>query len=98
MKNTMKKITITKDEAINLLPNSKDIHTFRQGGFALIGCDIQKKSILKTLNEHEDTIELTGATARNMNHGLVVKDETGMLFIETDEEKLNKFDPVEVID
>ena len=45
-----------------------------------------------------DTIELTGETARRMNHGLAAYNknakQSDVLFIETDKEKIDRFDPL----
>ena len=88
------KKSITLNEAIALLPNSEEIHTFRSGGWALIGCDWSKENILEYLEKHKEAIELSGDRARSMNHGLVLFDNSGALFIKTDKEKLDSFDPI----
>lgn len=90
---------ITAEEAIGLLPERDGIHVFINGPFGLIGTDLDRQEILDKLKS-ADKIELTGETARNLGHGLAVyndnaKLQSDILFIETDEEKLNKFDPEE---
>ena len=84
---------ITPEEAISLLNDGDTIHTFRNSPGMLMGADHSRKSILKTINDNPDKIEIGGEGCRSMNHGLVVNDD-GPLFIETNEEKLNAFDPI----
>lgn len=90
---------ITAEEAADLLPDGDAIHTFRGGGPVLIGADWDREEVLNKLKT-SDKIEIAGETARNMGHGLAVyndnaKLQSDILFIETDEEKLNQFDPPE---
>ncbi len=92
----MKKI-ITADEAIELLPDSDNIHTFINMPLGLVGADWSKEEIIDKL-KRSDTIEITGECARRMDHGLAVynkdaKWQSDILFVETDKEKLDKFDP-----
>ena len=73
--------TITLDEAIPLLPQGQDIHTFRQAGFALIGADHERERLIQAMRE-APSIEVTGEQAQSMGHGLAIKDAHGWLFIE----------------
>ena len=96
---TMKRRFITADEAIDLLPEGDSIHTFYNESFGLIGADWDRADILQKLIE-SDKIEITGPEARSMGHGLAVynndtKWQKDVLFIETDKEKLDAFDPQE---
>lgn len=84
---------ISPDEAIALLPDGDDIHTFMNPGGMLIGCDISRAAIIKKFNEHPDKIEIGGETARRMKHAIIVIQENGPLFIANDAGKLNDFDP-----
>jgi len=91
---------ITPEQAQELLPNKNEVHTFYNMPFGLIGADWSKKDVLDKLKK-ADKIEITGETARSMNHGLAVYDDiakwqSDILFVETDKEKLDKFDPIEV--
>ena len=84
-------------EAISLLPDTDEIHTFYQMGGTLVGADWDRADILQKLAE-SDKIEITGKQARSMGHGLAVysdntKWQSEILFIETDEKKLDAFDP-----
>lgn len=84
---------ITPNEAIGLLNEGDDIHTFRNPSGIMLGCDWSRESIIKSLKKNHDKIELGGEGCRSMKHGLIVWDDGSPLFIETDEEKLNVFDP-----
>ena len=90
---------ITAKEAEQLLPNKKEIHTFIEMPFGLMGADWSREDIIKKLN-NSDKIEITGEQARSINHGLAIFDDraslkSDILFIETDKDKLDKFDPLE---
>lgn len=84
---------ITTEQAISILPNDENVHTFYDSSVALIGGDWSKEDIIDKLNK-SDVIELTGETARKMGHGMCAYDKTAkyqsdILFIETDDEKLS---------
>ena len=94
----MKKRFITSKQAIKLLPDKDQIHTFYNMPFGLLGADWSKEDIIEELNK-SDKIEITGECARSMNHGLAVYNDdailqSDILFVETDKEKLDKFDPI----
>lgn len=84
---------ITPQEAISLLNDGDTVHTFRNLGGMLIGADWSRENIIETLKSNPDKIEIGGEGCRGMNHGLILNDN-GFLFIETNEEKLNEFDPI----
>jgi hypothetical protein len=85
---------VTTQEAISLLNDDERIHTFRNTSVILLGCDNDRSKILEIINDAK-TIQIGGAGCRNLNHALVVEERNGsMLFVETDMEKLNKFDPI----
>lgn len=86
-----KSVEITILQAISFLNDGDDIHTFRNPAASMmIGCDHSRDSIVKSLKSAE-IIQLTGKIARGMKHGMVI-DEGGLLFIETNEDKLNEFE------
>lgn len=87
------RIFITPTEAIELLKQGGDIHTFRNLGGMMIGTDWNRYDIIDTLNKFSDTIEISGEIARGMDHGIVVNDGS-VLFIETDKKKINELYPV----
>lgn len=75
---------ITYDEAVAMLPAGDRIHTFRPGGtFAIIGCAYDRADVLYILRRGKP--EIGGKMCTQMNHGLVVGDDLGPLFIETKE-------------
>jgi len=86
MKDEKKHITAIQLEGI--LQDGDMVHTFRNTGNMLIGADWDKESVIKAAMKYEDTLELTGKMARGMGHGVALFDNTGPLFIETDENKL----------
>lgn len=91
------KYYLNYDEAVSLLPNEEDIHTFYNAAFGLEGADWSRKEILNKLKESNIVIELTGEQARAMKHGMCAysknaKYQSEILFIETDEEKLTAFE------
>lgn len=92
----MKKF-LTYEEAVSLLPNEENIHTFKQAPFGLMGCDWSKDEIFALLKNSETTIELTGEQARAMKHGMCAyrkdaKYQSDIVFIETDEEKMSAYE------
>ena len=93
----MKKF-ISAEEAIALIPTGDTVHTFYNAPFGLIGADWDRKDVIETLNKADNLIELTGEAARSLDHGICVyskdcKDQNNILFINTDREKLEAFDP-----
>jgi len=89
---------LTIEEATALLPDCEIIHTFYSTGMCLIGGDWDRADILQKLAE-VDKIELAGDSARSMGHGLAVYKHDAklidVLFIETDKDKIDAFDPLE---
>lgn len=91
------KYYLNYDEAVSLLPNGEDIHTFYNTSFGLVGADWSKEDILNKLKEADIVIELTGEQAKSMKHGMCAYSKNAeyqseILFIETDEEKLTAFE------
>ncbi len=87
---------ITADEAIALLPEKEYIHTFINTPPALCGADWERQDVIDKLKT-ADKIEITGEQSRMMGHGLAVYNDdakylSDVLFIETDNEKLDAFD------
>lgn len=94
----MKKF-LTSEEAIELLPEGKEIHTFYNFPFGLVGGDWEREDIIEKLKGENNKIEVCGESARAMGHGICVysKGETiqsNILFIETNMDKLNEIDPL----
>lgn len=94
----MKKF-LTSEEAIELLPDGEEIHTFYNFPMGLIGADWRREDIIEELKGENNKIEVCGESARTMGHGICVysKGETiqsNILFIATNMEKLNELDPL----
>jgi hypothetical protein len=78
---------LTFDEAVALLPDGDQIHTFLDSPVALIGADWTRDQILDLLRSGEP--ELSGRRATDAGHGLAVRrdiDEGGPVFIATKRE------------
>ncbi len=75
------KCPVTLEDAEKILPPGDVVHTFRNNSFMLIGADWSKKDIITAIKKYG--VERAGEQANRMNHGLVLKDERGHLFIET---------------
>lgn len=87
---------VTYEEAVSLLPDGEYIHTFTNPAMDLmVGADWSREEILDKLRR--STIERTGPGARSLGHGIAAYTVDGgkikgLLFIETDAEKLAKFE------
>ena len=77
------KCFITPEQAEKMLPEGEEVHTFRNNTFALIGADWGRDELLKHMEKYKDTLQLSGPTATSMDHGIVLIDPHGALFIET---------------
>lgn len=93
-----KRIFLTKDEVLSLCAFSDDdtVHTFRNGGFGLVGCDLPRRKLIEKMNTAE-FMEIAGPFMYSMNHGiaLVPKDtqwQSEIVFLETDMDKLKAFE------
>lgn len=91
---TMDKRMITPNEAIAILNDDERIHTFRNSAGMLIGADHDRDKLIDRIKNNPDSLEIAGDMARGMKHGLLMVDDVGNLFIETNEIKLNAFDPL----
>ncbi len=85
---------LNKEEAISLLKNDEIIHTFRNPAGILLGCDNDRSTILEMINNAK-SLQIGGSGCRNSKHALVLEERNGnMLFVETDEQKVNEIDPI----
>lgn len=73
---------ISFDEAVKRLPEGGHVHTFRQAGPVLLGCDYDRESLLAAMKVAPN-IEVPGPAAQAMKHGLAIRDDRGWLFIAT---------------
>jgi len=76
------RLTLNVNQAISMLAEDGDIHTFRSTGFALLGCDFPREFILELIRTK--TCEIGGEQCKRFNHGLVIHDN-GPLFVECKE-------------
>lgn len=75
---------IPLQQAIQMLPDGDEIHTFRQRGEMLAGCNWKRKDIIKTMKKFK--VKRAGPSSVSLKHGLVCKDEDvfgSSLFIAT---------------
>ena len=82
---------ITAEQAISILPDGFDVHTFRNPGGFMIGTDWHREQLIRAIRE-SDTIQLTGSLARSMGHGFAINCEGRVLFVETDEDRIAKLE------
>lgn len=86
---------ITKEQAVALLPEGETVLTFMNGGFGLVGADWSREEIIDKI-EKSDVLELTGAGARGMGHGMCAYNNgakhSDILFIQTVEEKVKELE------
>lgn len=76
------KAKLTYEQAVQLLPDGEDIHTFRQAGPVILGADIERDTLLEVLRTAR-SIESSGPMAQALGHGLAVDDSHGFLFVAT---------------
>ena len=77
------RVPLTADEAIAMLPDGDDIHTFRNpAGGVLMGCNWQREKLIDAIRS-TDSRELAGEQATTMHHGLCINYHGCALFIET---------------
>lgn len=73
------RVVLNKDQALSMLQDGDEIHTFRSQGSVLIGADWSRASILEAIEQNE--CEIGGETCQAMGHGLVIH-ANGPLFVE----------------
>jgi len=77
---------ISFEQAIKMLPDKENIHTFRSTSICILGADHDRVGLIETMKKFQDKIELSGKVATGMGHGLALIDDRGPLFIETKKE------------
>lgn len=76
------RVKVELDDAISRLDlRDGRVHTFRQGGFMLIGADWDLEEAVAAMRKHG--VEESGPEATGAGHGLVLIDDHGPLFIAT---------------
>ncbi len=76
--------TVAYEDAIKMLPDDAEIHTFVNPNGFLIGADWSREEILGLLRT--GSVQLSGPMATRMNYGLVVFDGRKIVFISTRKE------------
>ena len=87
-----RKTFLNPDEAISILKDEDQIHTFRTAGNILLGADWDRDELIEEIRKAE-VREIAGQNAQAMKHGLCIysmKDGkmVDCLFVETDMDKL----------
>lgn len=94
----MSRIFLTTQQAIELLPEGEQVHTFINSPLALVGADWDRDEVIDKI-QRSDYREITGSGARGLNHGLAVYNQGAtqmdVLFVETDMKKLDALYPAE---
>ena len=79
-------VYLTFEEAVEMLPDSDHVHTFRNPGPGImIGADFDRTKLLEKMKQ--STVRLSGKSATAMKHGMALFDDTGPLFIATKEQE-----------
>ena len=91
-----KRLFLTLEQALDVLPKSKEIHCFINAGFGLVGADWNKKEVEEALKNAE-TIEIGGQQCKSMGHALVcipknAKKQSDLYFFESDKEKIDYYE------
>ena len=85
----MERQFITPEQALSILNEGEEIHTFRNPNGMLLGADWDRQNVIDEINKEGAVLEIGGETCRKMNHGLVINQS---LFVEADEEKIKLID------
>lgn len=73
---------VSYERAVEMIGDGELIHTIRNSAAGLLlGADWDRADLLKAIAKHG--AELSGPSASAMNHGLLLIDDHGPLFIET---------------
>jgi len=90
------RVFLTKEQAIDCLPEGDNIHTFLSPNkHMLLGADESREDIIKYINNDEYRVEIGGEQCRSYGHGLVLScEDRPPIFIEANEGKLKKYDVI----
>lgn len=72
--------TMTYEEAVAMLPEGEYVHTFRGGGFVMLGADWSRDEVIKALRDAPE-IRRAGEVATAMHHPIAINHD-GWIFIE----------------
>lgn len=91
------KIVLTVEEAMSVIKDGDRVHTFMNGGIALLGADWDRSAIEEGFKNAKE-ISISGDSARSMKHGVVFFKDSGLapgyVFVETDESKLLELESI----
>lgn len=80
-------VFLTPEEAESLLLGGEYVHSIRQRGFAFIGCDWSRASVIEAFAKAL-RLEIGGPACQRMGHPIVVTDDHGPVFFEADMDKV----------
>lgn len=91
-----KRLFLTLEQALDVLPKSEEIHCFVNAGFGLIGADWNKDRVKETLEDAEN-IEIGGEQCKALGHALVcipknAKKLSDLYFFQSDKEKVDYYE------
>ena len=93
------RVFLNKEEALSCLNDGEQVHPFvNPAGGMLVGADWDRQKIEQLFDEYPDDIEIGGEQSRQMKHAIVVSRNGNPIFIEANEERINVFDPLPLID
>jgi hypothetical protein len=75
------RMILSKWEADALLEEGEMVHTLKQVGPVLVGCDMCRNTLLDMAMKNG--AELSGEQAKSMNHGVVIWDRKEPIFCAT---------------
>lgn len=83
------RISLSADEAISVLAAGDDVHAFMNPNGFLLGADWSREEVEEAIRGTH-FIEIAGATARGMKHGIAIEWKAGLVWFATDEDALAK--------
>jgi len=94
-KRKSKRKLLTVRQALALLPEGEEVHTFLDGGRILVGADWSRESVEQLIRSAE-SCEIGGPACVDMGHGLVVlrkggKNHGDYVFVKHDEKAIKKY-------
>lgn len=90
------RLFLTLEQALDVLPQDKEIHCFVNTPFGLIGADWSKQKVREAL-ENAETIEIGGEQCKSLSHALVciprnAKKQSDLYFFQSDKEKIDYYE------
>lgn len=90
------RLFLTLEQAKDILPQKEFIHCFMDSGFALVGADWVKETVINALTEAE-RIEIGGEQCKALGHALVcvpkgAKYQSDLYFFESRVDKIDYYE------